>query len=75
MQADLIMTIALLKRLQLLTEKEAKNLFEELRFKNLSTELDQCIAIVDEAFKKHAIGVKKESTTLTINGKEVTVTK
>lgn len=75
MQADLIMTIALLKKLELLTKKEAEDLYEELKYSNLSMEYKDCLTLVENAFKKNHIKGKVSSTLLTIDGKDVKVTK
>lgn len=75
MGADLVITIALLKQLKLLSAKEAKLLFDELKYKNLSMSIDDCIRIVEEAFKKHSIGKKPITTELEIDGKKITLTK
>jgi hypothetical protein len=75
MTADFVMTIALLEKLKLLTHKEATNLFKELQYKNLSMGYDECVTIIEDAFKKHSIGIKPVVTQLEVGGKTINVTK
>lgn len=75
MGADFIMVLAILQKLELLTAKEAKNLYEELKYKNLSMELADCVGLIEEAFKKHRIGQTPTSLSMTVDNKEIPVIK
>jgi hypothetical protein len=75
MSNDAILVIAMLKNLKLMTEKEARNLFAELQYKNVSTSLDDSLKMVEEAFKKHSIGKPKVVSQIMVDGKPINVTK
>ena len=75
MNADLIMTIAMLKQLKLLTAKQAKTIYEELKYKNLSMSLEDCIKLVESSFKAARVGELPTTTDFTVGGKTIKVTK
>lgn len=75
MGTDLIMVVALIRKLGLLSEKDAKNLYDELKFKNLSTDLNGCVTILTGIFDKHKIGVAPELSEITVGGKKISITK
>lgn len=70
MNADLVVTVALLKKLNLITAKEAENLHDELKYRNLSLSLKDCDVIIDEIFEKHNIG-KKPDLRMTLVGNKM----
>jgi hypothetical protein len=75
MGTDLTMTIALLHKVGLLTKKEAQNLYDELKFKNLSSDVNECINILTAAFKKHSIGITPTVSEVVVDGKKISITK
>jgi hypothetical protein len=75
MSNDAILVIAILKSLKLLSVKEARNLYDELKYKNVSTSLDDNLKMIDEAFKKHSIGKQTVSSQMIVGGKTIRVSK
>ena len=75
MSNDIVVVLALLKHLGMLTAKEAKLLYDDLKFKNLSTSLEDSLKMVEELFAKHSVGIKKTTTTISVDGKDVKITK
>jgi len=75
MSNDLTMTIAILVSLKLITKKEGVALFDELKYKNLSTSFDDCLNMIKEAFKVSNIGTNKVLSEIEVNGKKITISK
>ena len=75
MSNDIIVVIAMLTHLKLITEKEAHALHDELKYKNMSTSLDDCLKLIKEAFKSSHIGENKVSTEIIVDGKTIKVSK
>jgi len=75
MSNETILFIAILKELKLLTSKEAHSLYDELKYKNLSTSLDDSLKLVKELFKNAHIGEKAVTSELVVGGKTIRVSK
>ena len=75
MSNDIVMILALLKNLKLLTKKEATQLYDELKYKNLSSSVEDAFTLIEDIFEKHLIGQKNTSTDIKVGGKTIKVTK
>ena len=75
MSNDIIVVIAMLVQLKLITNKEAHSLYDELKYKNLSTSLDDSLSMVKTAFKNAHIGEQRVTTELVVDGKTIKVSK
>lgn len=75
MTNDIVFVLAILCNAGVLTKTEAKELREEVAYTNVPSDFDLCYEIVNKAFVKLRIGKEKATHSVTVDGKDVDLTK
>jgi hypothetical protein len=71
MKNDITLTLALLCQLELITKREAKEIYDELEYINIPMEFEGCNEIIEKIFRKLRVGKKEIGKEIIVDGKTV----